>query len=399
MNIHPFIKGYLLLALRINKISDEYVDAYYGPPELKTLVENEPVKSAKELIRVCKVLQKDLLKRINDSSRQKYIGTMLNAMEVFLRILNNEQIEFNEQVEAILGVKPKTYENDSEFYTLQEEFNQIYLGKGTLAERMEIYKERRRIPVSEIIVNFKRALNITRGRTKEVFPELLPESESFKVQLAIENIGWGFYNRYLGNYNSIIEINPFQPLYWTVFLTAAAHEGYPGHHTEFSVKNKLLCDQLNWNEHSIILMNTPAGTITEGIAETASYVLYKAEEKVRIELEEFCPDPDKEDSVDVLIKQSEIKYKVNKFMVHLANLANINGWDREALLNYGMEFGFIPKENLQNTISFILDPKFRIVFYTYNSGRDLITNKFGFPPKVDKFRSLLSKPTIASDLI
>jgi hypothetical protein len=399
MNIHPFIKEYLLLALRINKISDGYVDAYYGPPELKTLVENESVKSAKELIKVCKVLQKDLLEKINDSTRQKYIGTMLNAMEVFLRVLNNEQIEFNEQVEAILGVKPKTYENDSEFYTLQKEFTQVYSGKGTLAKRMEMYKERRRIPVSEIIVNFKRALEITRERTKEVFPELLPESESFKVQLAMEKVNWAFYDRYLGNYNSIIEVNPLQPIYWTTFLNIAAHEGYPGHHTEFSVKNKLLCNQLNWNEHRIILMNTPAGTVTEGIAETASYVLYKAEEKVRIELEEFCPDPDKEDSIDILIKQSEIKYEVSKFMVHLANLANIEVWDKEELFNYGMEFGFIPKENLQNIISFMLDPKSRIVFYTYNYGRDLITNKYGFPPKVDKFRLLLSKPTIASDLI
>ena len=109
MKIHPFIKEYLLLALRINKISDGYVDAYYGPPELKTLVEIEPVKSAKELIRVCKVLKKDLLEKINDPTRQKYIGTMVNAMEVFLRVLNNEQIEFIEQVEAILGVKPKTF--------------------------------------------------------------------------------------------------------------------------------------------------------------------------------------------------------------------------------------------------------------------------------------------------
>ena len=399
MNIHPFIKEYLLLALRINKISDGYVDAYYGPPELKTLVEIEPVKSAKELIRVCKVLKKDLLEKINDPTRQKYIGTMVNAMEVFLRVLNNEQIEFNEQVEAILGVKPKTYENDSEFYTLQKEFTQVYSGKGTLAKRMEMYKERRRIPVSEIIVNFKRALEITRERTKEVFPELLPESESFKVQLAMEKVNWAFYDRYLGNYNSIIEVNPLQPIYWTTFLNIAAHEGYPGHHTEFSVKNKLLCNQLNWNEHRIILMNTPAGTVTEGIAETASYVLYKAEEKVRIELEEFCPDPDKEDSIDILIKQSEIKYEVSKFMVHLANLANIEVWDKEELFNYGMEFGFIPKENLQNIISFMLDPKSRIVFYTYNYGRDLITNKYGFPPKVDKFRLLLSKPTIASDLI
>ena len=67
MNIHPFIKKYLILALRINKIFDGYVDGYYGPPELKTLVENESVHSSKILGDTAKNLLKELPQQINDS--------------------------------------------------------------------------------------------------------------------------------------------------------------------------------------------------------------------------------------------------------------------------------------------------------------------------------------------
>jgi hypothetical protein len=399
MIIDRFIKEYILLALRINRIFDGYVDAYYGPSELKEMIENEPIRSATKLINETRTLQKKLAQKINDSTRERYIGTNLKAMEAFLTILSGKKIDFIEQVNAILGVTPDIFPNDREFYDLQEQFNQSYIGVGTLNERMESYKERRRIPIDEFIPKFKRALEITCFRTKELFPNLLPESESFTIQLSKEKVGWAFYNQYQGNYHSLFKINPFQPLYWTTFLSSAAHEGYPGHHTEFTVKNKLLYDQLKWSEHCIILLNTPAGVVIEGIADTALEVLFSPNEKIKIELEEFCPNPNKEDSIETLIRQDELKYKIKKFVVHLANRANIEGCSEKELFDYGMNFGFYPKENLQSDISFILDPKYRIYIYTYNYGRELIAKKFGFPPKLDDFRYLLSNPVLSSDII
>lgn len=398
MIIEPFIKEYLLLALRINKIFDGYVDSYFGPQELKDMVENEKPKSTNQLIIKVKQLKKELPEQINNSLRQRYLKANLEAMDVFINVLNGKSVDFFDQLEAILGIRPKPVQDDRKFYDLQEQFNQVYLGKGTLAERMEAYKQRRRIPTSELICNFEKALKITRKRTNDLFEDILPESESFNVRLTEEKVGWAFFNHYKGNFNSVIEINPFQPLYWTTFIPNAAHEGYPGHHTEFTVKDYVLNKQLNWCEHSIILMNTPAGVVTEGIAETATYILFTPEEKTRLELEEFCPNPKEEDSFDVLVKQFELKYKVKQFVIHLANLANIEGWSKEKLLDYGTNFGFLPKANLQSDIQFMLNPTYRIIYYTYNYGRELITNKFGFPPKLSDFKYLLSNPVLSFDL-
>jgi hypothetical protein len=398
MIIEPFIKGYLLLALRIDKIFDGYIDIYYGPPELKKLVENESKKSAKELLNNTRELQKRLTHEINNSARQKYLESILNSMEVFLSVLDGKDIDFIDQVEAILGIKPEVFQ-DKEFYELQEQYNEVYPGNGTLGERIETINNHRQIPRSEIIPKFNKALEITRNRTKELFPNLIPESESINVQFAEERVSWGMYNYYQGKYHSLIMINPFQTWYWTSFLPFAAHEGYPGHHTELSVKNDLLLNQLNWSEHCILIFNTPVGIMTEGIAETALYTLFPAEEKILIELEEFCINRDKEASVEILIKQFELKYRVRKFIHHLTNLGNIEGWSESDLFDYGMEFGFLPEENLRSAISYILSPKFRIYSYTFTSGRDLIAKKFGIPPKLEDFRNLLSKPVLPSDLI
>ncbi|NHJ21436.1 MAG: hypothetical protein EAX91_10860 [Candidatus Lokiarchaeota archaeon] len=399
MIIEPFIKEYILLALRINRISDGYVDAYYGPVELEKIVETELIKSPKELINKARMLQNSLPEQISELPRRRFLKANLKAMEVFLNILCGKKIGFTDHVEAILGIKPETFQDDSEFYKLQEEFNLVYSGDGILTERMELYKERRRIPIKNLVSNFKRALELTCNRTKELFPDLLPEKESINVKFTEENVGWAFYNHYRGDFRSVIEINPFQPLYWTTFLINAAHEGYPGHHTEFSVKNNLLSNQLNWSEHSLILMNTPAGAITEGIAECASSMLFSPNEHIRIELEEFCLKPLEEDPIEILIKQFELKHKVKKFFIHLANLANIDNWSKKELIDYGMEFGFLPEINLESSILFLLNPKFRIIYYTYNYGRELITRKFGFPPKVDDFRYLLSNPVLPNEIV
>jgi len=145
-------------------------------------------------------------------------------------------------------------------------------------------------------------------------------------------------------------------------------------------------------------MNTPSGVVTEGIAETAPFMLFPLDEKVRIELKEFCQNPNEEDSLEILIKQIEVKRKFSRFKIHLANLANINGWSENKLFDYAMNFGFFPKANLQSDISFILNPKFRIIHYTYNYGIELITKKFGFPPKLDDFKYILSNPVLSWDL-
>ena len=60
MSSYNFGKEYLLLGLRMDRLIDGFVDAYYGPSELKELVGNEKPFSPKKLLESCKKLQKQL---------------------------------------------------------------------------------------------------------------------------------------------------------------------------------------------------------------------------------------------------------------------------------------------------------------------------------------------------
>ena len=46
--------------VRIGKLIEGYVDSYYGPPELKEIVDKEQPSSPKNLLTVCNSLQEHL---------------------------------------------------------------------------------------------------------------------------------------------------------------------------------------------------------------------------------------------------------------------------------------------------------------------------------------------------
>ena len=63
MKLSEFGKGFLRLALRIDKHIKGYVDFYIGPKKLRQIVDNEAVTSPNKLLINCRALQNDMLKQ------------------------------------------------------------------------------------------------------------------------------------------------------------------------------------------------------------------------------------------------------------------------------------------------------------------------------------------------
>ena len=63
-------------------------------------------------------------------------------------------------------------------------------------------------------------------------------------------------------------------MYWSSLLSGAAHEGYPGHHMEFALKEQYLYRRKSQFEHSLLILNSPKLIISEGIANSALNVLF-----------------------------------------------------------------------------------------------------------------------------
>jgi hypothetical protein len=243
---------FLLLALRIDKHIKGYVDFYFGPKKLRKIVDNESITSPKKLLLDAKTLLKQLESQGFNKERERYLEKMLIAMRTSIELLIGKEISIKDQFVRLYDVDLQPV-NESELDNLKEEYNEAYRGLGSLEERMNKLRITRKIPEEMVFNLFKKALDITEKRTKELFANLLPQKERIVLELVKNNdkIKWSYYNWYLGNFCSRIEVNPNYNIYWTGLLPSAAHEGYPGHHTEFAIKERVLYRELNQFEHSI----------------------------------------------------------------------------------------------------------------------------------------------------
>lgn len=395
MPLTNFGKEYLLLGLRLNKLIDGYVDAYYGPIELKKIVDNEHANSPESLLKTCRNLKNKLVDQGFAIDRVKFLEKMLDAMETSLEITSGRKMPFLEQVFKIYNIKPELMD-DSVFYKVAEELEGLYEGSGSLLDRIKEAKQKQEVPNDKIEQTSIRALEISREKTYEIFPDLLPKDEDLTIRI-VKDEPWSAYNWYLGNYKSRIDVNTDLPIKWTNFLKLATHEGYPGHHTEHTIKEKKLYQEQNRFEHSILLIPTPEAVIAEGIGNTGIDVLFSAYEKVQISLDELCPNAQNED-LEILLAQNQAWDKLSGFYNNIAIHAHVDSWSDDQLIDYGLNFGFYTEKYIRQQLKFIRHPLWSTYIFTYFIGESLIKKKFGLRPSPKDFETLLTHPILPSDL-
>ncbi len=395
MELTPFAREYLLLGLRMGKIIEKYVDAYYGPQELEHLVKAEHSPSVDSLLLKCSQLQSHVKEQGFTQKRETYLNKNLIAMETSLRIKKGEHIPYNEKVKNLYDIKP-IYMTDEQLSRAVSNLDSVYEGSGSLSERITPVYRRRTLPKKRAYTLFKKGIEIVRERTYVLFPHLLPISESVKIK-EVESENWMFYNWYLGGYQSRIEIDITKRISWNSILRNAAHEGYPGHHTECSVKDKLLYQDQGRFEHCILLIHSPPMVMYEGVSVSAIDVLFSKETQSRLSLNYFCPNP-AEESLEKLIEENIAWQGMKAYETNIAMHIYEDHWTDEEVIDYIMELGYTTEEIIRNTINFIRDPVWSHYIFNYFIGESLIKRKYGEHPTVKDFAYLLKNPVLPSDL-
>jgi len=395
MSSFDFGKEYLLLGLRMGKLIDGFVDAYYGPPELKELVESEQPLSPEKLLESCKKLQNQLINQGFIEERFKFLEKTLEAIEVSLNINLGEDLPFLEKVNKLYDIKPKLID-DSIFYRLAEKLDSVYRGSGTLLERFNAFEKKHEIPIEKLNKTVDHAFKVVGGKTYDVLPDLLPEGEEVSSEF-VKDKPWAAYNWYLGDFKSKIEINIDVPVDCVTLLSLITHEAYPGHHTEHVIKEKLLYLEQKRFEHGILLIPIPETVISEGIGNTAADVLFSDKEKGQLIINDFCHKPSSED-LDVLIYRYQIKSKASMLYSNLAILAHEDGWSDDELVKYSLDFGFITEKKVRQALKFMRHPLWSTYIFNYSIGEALIKEKFGKQPSPEDFKLLLTHPILPSDL-
>jgi hypothetical protein len=388
-------RTYLTLALNLNRHIDGFVDAYFGPPELKAEAETGEPRSLELLADDARQLRAAIVTSDYDAQRKGFLARQTQAMASVIRNLSGDRLSFVEEVESYFDITPELVD-ETVFAEAHAEMERVLPGDGSLVERLVTWKKREELRPDRIHPVFELARQETRRRTLALFD--LPEGEELSLHL-VEDEAWAAYNWYLGDYRSRVELNTDLPLRAGSALPLLAHEAYPGHHTEHAIKEHRLYRQENRAEHAVQLLLAPECVISEGIGDSALEIIFDDAELAAFLGDELYPlagIPDA--SAEQQLRLRKAAEALRGVGSNAALLLHRDGWRPDDVQQYVERYGLNTTKEAAQMMRFIQNPLFRSYAFNYTMGKALLTPLLEASDAVDHFGRLLSEPVTPSQV-
>ncbi len=400
-SINRLAEQYVQLALYIGQYDGDFVDAYYGPENLKPASKNQDFPKDSLIIAINK-LSADLseLNIYNGKMQQKRVGWIKDQLRAFkerVEIFSGKTKSFDEEALALFNVTPPHYP-DQHYKDLIAQLDATLPGKGSLQERLNNLTNRFIIPKEKIDTIFKTTIVEARKRTLNHYA--LPLNENFKLEY-VTNKPWSGYNWYKGNYQSVIQINLDGAIFIERAIDLACHEGYPGHHVYNMLLEQNLYRNKGWKEISLYPLFSPQSLIAEGSANYGIELAFPGREKNEYIRKVLLPLAGMDTSyVDEYLDALNIMKKLNFLRNDVAAALFENKTDENGAVSKLMSLGLMGKESAERNLRFM--KKYRSYVINYNYGLQLITGyieKETSPnDRWKKFYYLLSNPVSTKDL-
>lgn len=217
-------ESYVKLVLAVGQHDTDYVDAYYGPPEWR-----KDAEMRKRPLTEIRTEAESLIASLQSSSpdgdeltrlRHQYLRRQLQAMTARIDMLSGKRLSFNEESKALYDAVTPTLEA-SHFQLVLDELEKVVPGDGSIAERVEAFRQQFVIPRDKLDAVFRASIDECRRRTAEHIE--LPPGESFKVEY-VTGKSWSGYNWYKGDFHSLIQVNTDLPIFIDRAIDLACHE-------------------------------------------------------------------------------------------------------------------------------------------------------------------------------
>ena len=382
-------KRYLTLALSLDRHFEGFVDAYFGPPELKAQAMIGEPRPLETLADDARQLHAAIQASDYDSQRQDFLLRQTQAMTAVIRSLSGDRLGFVEEVELYFDITPEMAD-EALFEAAHAEMDRQLSGDGALKERMATWKKGLELESGRAMRVFELACQESRRRTMAMFD--LPPGEDVSLQLVAEQ-PWAAYNWYLGDLRSRIDLNTDLPLHAHSAVPLLAHEAYPGHHTEHAIKEYRLYRQQGRAEHAIQLLLAPECVLSEGVADNAQSVIFTDPELTAFLQDSLYPEAGLTGvDVEQQIRLGKASEKLRWVGCNAALLLHRDGRPPDQVQQYIERYGLRTPQEARQTMRFIQNPLFRSDIFNYATGKAVLAPLLEGEDAVDNFRRLLSEP-------
>ena len=401
--VHPWINKYVLLALRIDKAlrlveAGQFVDYYYGPDDFKSRVENELAYPPERLKYVATKLLDSLGAQDFETQRACFLEKQVQAMVSLCQQIGNQKLLTQEELRRCLDMTPK-WKSETAFEQNLALFEEALPGGGSIQKRYHTLLEQTTIlpnQSEQILSLMHRILIEARHRTQQFVT--FPESESLEIHMVVDK-PYGAANWYLGNYRSRLELNRKRPINLFALLYQMCHEAYPGHHTEFVLKEKCLYVDRGYTEQSVFCIS-PQLVIAEGIASLASEMIFTAD-NIADWISEVA-----NSVLAINIKNVDLPKFVRALAANSlddlgSNLAIMfrEGRSEKEMMEYALAYALHTPEQVRNLVKSLRSPLMQIYAFTYFQGKTLIQPLLQGNDRIHIFRRLLTEPVYPSLLV
>ena len=387
-------RRYLHLALNLDRHFEGFVDAYFGPPELRAQILTGSPKPLDTLADDARQLL-DAVADEPDAQRRGFLAKQVRAMAAVVDNLAGNQVEFVREVELYFDIVPEMVD-ETTFEAAHAEIGKLLPGGGSLMDRLVSWKEKLYLEPGKILPVVDLALRESRRRTQALYD--LPPGEDLTLQL-VKDEPWGAYNWYLGGFHSRIDVNTDLPVRadWTVPMIA--HEAYPGHHTEHAIKEQHLYRHLGRAEHAVQLLLAPECVISEGIADSAQQIIFDDSSLAGFLRDQLYPLAGLADlDVEKQIRLGRATEALRGVSGNAALLLHREARPPEEVQSYVEQYGLRTPEEAAHSMRFLTNPLFRSYVFNYAVGKALLAPLFEGPDARENFQRLLSEPFTPSQV-
>ncbi len=394
-------RRFVELALALEQHIPGYLDSYFGPPEWKEASVARGPQPIDDLARQAEALAADIAQDSGlDEQRCDYVARHVTAIQTSLRLLRGEVMPLAEETLLLYDVTPQ-WVDEREFEEAHRQLAELLPPGESRVERMSQRKQALEITWAQAAPVLAFITAQLRRWTRERFP--LPADEAFEI-VQVNNQPWSAYNWYLGQGHSRIDINTDLPKHINGLADLVAHEGYPGHHTELSIKDARLFRAQGNLECCLSCLNAPSCLVAEGIAVRALDALLSPEEQIRWHAEEIFPragmahlNAEREHQIEQALRRLDGVWTNAAFLLHdhHQSQAEVNA--------YFQRYGLHRENEANKAVEFINAPLQRSYVFNYRLGGMLLDELFAakgaaFGGAQHWFTRLLSEPVTPSQI-
>jgi len=408
--IDSLAREYVRLALRVGQYVPNYIDAYFGPDELKPEVVKDEAGKGFPYQEFCQGVDRllawdeEIGKQASAESgkrRAAFLHGQLSSMRAVLDRRDGKKLTFDDEAAAIFEVKAPHHDS-AYFETLLFRLDSLLPGKGDISERFMKFQDSFVVPREKIDTLVRLCLAECRRRTAEHLA--LPDGEKCQVEL-VGGQSWGGYNWYLGGLQSLIQIDTTANMYIGSFIGLAAHEGYPGHHYSNIVNDKRLVQDSGWIEYSVYPMYSPTSVIGEGMANFGVDLVFPPKDREEYYKKTLFPIAGLDTSgIETYCRALEVKKELDDASVDAARMYLDGTLDSNQTIAWLQRYALETHEQAVKSLAFSLD--YRSYRVTYTVGEklvsDFVSRNGGTPDNPARrwhlYDSLLTIPCLPIDL-